>query len=319
MNKLVRLILLILILLLTFISLSIGAETIEWSEVLVEGSFSNTLFYKSRIPRTLSLVLTGFAVSLSGLIFQHISRNKFVSPSTSGSVTGAQLGVAISMIFVSGASTLTTMLFAFTASLLTTFLFMGILNRLKLKEVIFIPLLGLMLGGVIKSFTTILAYKFNFLQVLEGWFYGSFSLVISGRYEMLYIVLPAIVFALIYAKAFAITGLGKDFSTNLGINHNKIVNIGLVIIAVINASTVIVVGSIPFLGLVIPNISAIYFGDNLKKNITTVGMMGTLFLLVSDIISRTISRPFEVPVGLVVGVIGCGMFLFLILRSRRIS
>ncbi len=314
MNRLIKIVLFLVILFLSYLSLNIGVERIDFSEINIIGTLSNTLFYKSRLPRTISIIIAGFGISLSGLIFQHISRNKFVSPTTSGSVSGAQLGVAITMVLFSNASTITMMIVAFITSLGTTLLFMNILGKLRLKSIIFIPLLGVMLGGVIKSITTLIAYRFNFLQVLEGWFYGSFSLVISGRYEVLYIIVPALILTFIYAKAFAIVGMGRDFSINLGIKYKVIINIGLVLISIINASTVIVIGSIPFLGLVIPNIVTIIMGDNLNRNILSVGMSGVIFLFICDIFARTVRFPFELPVGIVVGILGCGIFLTILLK-----
>lgn len=293
------------LLLLGALSMLIGVEEMDWSILLY-----------SRIPRTLTVVITGFGISLSGLIFQHISRNKFVSPSTSGAISGAQLGIALSIVLFKESTTFEKMIMAFIVSLLTTGIFMYLLNKIRFKEIIFIPLLGLMLGAVIRSITTLIAYRFNFLQLMEGWFYGSFSLIIAGRYEMIFIILPGIILALIYAKAFSIVGMGKEFSINLGINYKSVVNIGLVIIAIINASSSIVVGTIPFLGLVVPNICSIYLGDNLKKNIFWVGLAGSIFLLVCDIVSRIIHYPYELPVGLIVGVVGCGIFLYLILIRR---
>lgn len=310
-----KIILIIVLILLAFISINIGAESLDFTEVNSQGTLSNILFYKSRLPRTLSLIITGFGISLAGLIFQHISRNKFVSPTTSGTVSGAQLGIAISMVLLPGTSTINMMLIAFVTSLISTFIFMFILSKLKFKDIIIVPLLGVMIGAVIRGFTTLLAYKFNFLQVLEGWFYGSFSLVIAGRFEMLYLAVPPIILAFIYAKAFSIAGFGKDFSTNLGLNYNQVIVIGLIIISIINATTVLVVGSIPFLGLIIPNICSLYLGDNLKNNILTVGLSGANFLVLCDIFSRTINRPYEIPVGLVAGVIGCVAFLYLIFRK----
>lgn len=305
-----KIILIILILGASFLSINIGVETINWS-------LSDVILIKSRLPRTLSVIISGFGITMAGVIFQHLSRNKFVSPSTSGTVSGAQLGVALSMVFFPGNRVPVMMLFAFISSLLTTFLFMYILGRLKLKELIFIPLIGIMLGVIIKGFTTLLAYRFNFLQVLEGWFYGSFSLVIAGRYEMLYISIPAIIIAFIYAKAFSIAGLGKDFSINLGLNYTFIINVGLIIISVVNASIVIVVGSIPFLGLIIPNLGSIYLGDNLEKNLLTLGLSGSLFLLICDILARVIRFPYEIPVGLIVGFIGCLVFIYLLIRGEK--
>lgn len=314
-NGLRKGLLIFLTLLLIGVSLALGAEKILWKEVFDKASFSHVIFFYSRLPRTISILMAGFGISIAGLIFQQISQNKFVSPTTAGSVSGAQLGVAISMAFFHVRSTMVMMLIAFATSMVVSFIFMGILRRLKFKELVYVPLLGLMLSSLVTALTTFLAYWHGFLQVLQGWFYGSFSLVTSGRYETLYIILPALLLAFVYAKAFTVASIGESFAINLGLDYQKTVNIGVIITALISSAVVITVGSIPFLGLVVPNIVTWYAGDHLEKNILDVGLFGMLLLLICDIISRLIVYPYEVPIALVVGVLGCGVFLVMILSK----
>ena len=99
-----------------------------------------------------------------------------------------------------------------------------------------------MFGNVIGGVTNFLAYKFEMTQALSSWLVGHFSLVIKGRYEIVYLVVPLVIIAFIFANHFNIVGLGKDFSKNLGVNYNLILFIGLTIAAVITASVVVVVG-----------------------------------------------------------------------------
>lgn len=311
-----KLLLTVLVLLMCIVSLTIGAQKINWSEVLTQGTSAHVIFFNSRIPRTISVVIAGIGMSISGVIYQQISRNKFVSPTTSGSINGAQLGIAIALGFFSGLSTTMMMIFAFVSALLTTVVFMGLMRHLKFKEIIYVPLLGLMLGTFISALTTFIAYQNNQLQVIQAWFYGSFSLITTGRYELLWIVLPGIIVATVYAKAFTIVGMGSNFATNLGIQYQSVVRIGMVLIALISAAVVIVVGRIPFLDLVIPNLVSIYSGDHLEKNMYDVAVLGVLFLLICDVISRRIIYPYELPIALVVGTVGCGIFLFLLLRRN---
>jgi iron complex transport system permease protein len=299
------------------VSLLIGAGELKISEIFTAGSSSQFNLLYSRIPRTLSLMIAGFGLSIAGLVFQQISNNKFISPTTSSAISGAQLGLAIALVFMGNAPTIVKMLFGFASSLLATFLFMAIMNRLKYRTIIYVPLLGMMLGSIMNSISTFLAYTFDFMQTLNGWFIGNLSLVISGRYELLYIVIPAIILTFIYAKQFTIVGLGEDFSINVGLNYNFFVIIGLVLIAIISASTVIIVGNLPFLGLIIPNIISMAFGDNLEKNVFTVGISGALFLIICDILGRVIIYPFEISIGLVIGVLGTLIFLFMVFGGRK--
>lgn len=306
----------IMVLIMCVVSLSIGAQKINWAEVFIKGTSAQVIFFNSRLPRTISVLIAGVGMSISGVIYQQISRNKFVSPTTSGSINGAQLGIAIALGYFGSISTTTMMLFAFAFALLTTVIFMGLMNRLKFKEIVYVPLLGLMLGSFISALTTFIAYQNNQLQVIQAWFYGSFSLITTGRYELLWIVVPGIVISVIYAKAFTIVGMGNSFATNLGIRYQSVVRIGMALIALISAAVVIVVGRIPFLDLVIPNIVSLYSGDNLEKNMYDVAVLGVLFLLVCDVIARSIIYPYELPIALVVGTVGCGIFLFLLLRRN---
>lgn len=111
--------------------------------------------------------------------------------------------------------------------------------------------------------------------------------------------------------------MGEDFSKNLGLNYNKIINLGLIIVSLISSVVVITVGKIPFLGLIIPNIVSIYKGDNLKNSLYDTALLGAVFLLSCDILGRIILYPYEISIGLVVGVIGSAIFLYLLIRGNR--
>ena len=96
---------------------------------------------------------------------------------------------------------------------------------------------------------------------------GSFTLIIAGRYELLYVSIPAIILAYLYANKFTVAGMGEDFAKNLGLSYKCVLNIGLILVAIISTTVVLTVGVIPFLGLIVPNIVSLYMGDNLRKTI----------------------------------------------------
>src|SRR5699024_7603427 len=146
---------------------------------------------------------------------------------------------------------------------------------------------------------------------------GDFSMIMSGNYELLYISIPTLIVAYIFANKFTIAGMGEEFSKNLGLNYRQVVNIGLILSALITASVVLSVGVIPFLGLNIPNIVTIYQDDHLKNNILHTSLLCAGFVLVCDIIGRLLIYPYEIPINLKVGVIGSGVFIFLLLRRKR--
>lgn len=122
-----------------------------------------------------------------------------------------------------------------------------------------------MFGNIVSSVSTFFAYKFDLIQSLSSWLQGDFSGVLKGKYEMLYLAVPAVLVAYAFANRFTVAGMGEDFAKNLGLNYKQVVNLGLVLVALITSATVLTVGTIPFLGLIIPNIVSIYRGDHMKK------------------------------------------------------
>ena len=267
--------LIILLGVLSVISVFIGASDVTLSSILNGDSQQLYILFISRIPRLLSVCVTGVGMGICGLIMQQLTRNKFVSPTTAATMDFAKLGMLIAMVFFAGASLVHKMVFAFICSLLGTFLFMGIMKQVKFRNSLFIPLIGMML---------------------------------------LYLSIPLVFIAFLYANKFTIAGMGEDFSANLGLNHKWVVNVGLTIIALITSVIIITVGSIPFIGLIVPNVVSMYLGDNLKRGLWHTALMGALFLLACDVIGRIVIYPYEVSIGLTVGVIGSIIFLYMLMR-----
>ncbi|WP_394140997.1 ABC transporter permease [Cytobacillus oceanisediminis] len=308
--------LIIILILLSFTSLFIGVKNLNPLDLFNMDEDQLHILTASRFPRLISIIIAGMSMSIAGLIMQQLSRNKFVSPTTAGTLDSARLGILVSLMLFTSASPFVKMLVAFAFALLGTFIFMKILDRIKFKDAIFIPLVGLMFGNIIGSITTFFALKEDLVQNMSSWLQGNFSMMIQGRYELLYISIPIVLVAYLYANKFTIAGMGEEFSVNLGLNHRQVVNIGLIIVALVTTVVVLTVGMIPFLGLIIPNIVTIYQGDHLKKSLSHTALMGAIFVLICDISGRVIIYPYEIPIGATVGVIGSGIFLYLIMRRK---
>ncbi|MGL5507154.1 MAG: ABC transporter permease [Paraclostridium sp.] len=306
--------LIILLIILSVISIFIGVHDIKIMDIFKLSGEQKDIIFISRIPRLISILVAGMGMSICGLIMQQISKNKFVSPTTGATIDAAQLGLVFAMLLMPKGGIATKVVMSFVFSIIGTFLFMNILKKLQFKNAVFVPLVGIMFGNIIGSMTTFIAYKYNLMQDITAWMQGNFSMVLKGNYELMYITIPLIVIAYIYANKFTIVGMGEDFATNLGLNYNKIVNIGLTIVALVTSSVVITVGSIPFIGLIVPNIVSMYKGDNIKDSIWHTGLFGAIFVLSCDIFSRVVIYPYEIPIGLTVGVIGIIIFLIMILR-----
>lgn len=304
------------LIILSISSIFIGVKDISPLSIFTLSKDQLHILLTSRVPRLVSIILAGMGMSIAGLIMQQLSRNKFVSPTTAGTMDSASLGIVISLLLFTTASPLQKMTVAFIFALAGTFIFMKILEKIKFKDAIFIPLVGLMFGNIVGSITTFFAYKYDLIQNMTSWLQGDFSMIMKGRYELLYISLPVILIAYLFANRFTVAGMGEEFAVNLGLNYRRVVNIGLVIVALITTLVVLTVGMIPFLGLIIPNIVAIYNGDNLKKNLSHTALLGAVFVLFSDILGRVIIYPYEISIGVMVGVIGSGIFIYLLMRRK---
>ncbi|TXL61748.1 ABC transporter permease [Cerasibacillus terrae] len=298
-------------------SLFIGVSDISPLDIFSLSADQKEILWTSRIPRLISILIAGMSMSIVGLIMQQLSRNRFVSPTTAGTLDSARLGILVSLIVFTSASPLQKVSIAFVFALLGTLIFMKILERIKFKDTIFIPLVGLMFGNIISSLSTFFAYKYDLIQNMSSFMLGDFSMIMSGNYELMFITIPILALAFFFANKFTIAGMGEDFAKNLGLNYRQVVNLGLIIVALVTASVVLTVGMIPFLGLIIPNIVTIYRGDHLKKSLAHTAALGAVFVLICDIIGRVIIYPYEIPINLTVGVIGSGIFLYLLLRRKK--
>lgn len=280
------------------------------------GSAARHLLVQSRVPRTLALILAGIAMAVSGLLMQLMVRNRFVEPSMSGTVESAGLGMVCVTLWAPHLSllarTATISLFAMAG----TFLFLRILRSVPVRSALLVPLIGIALSGIIHAVSAFLAYRYDLLQSLNAWLLGDFSIVMKGRYEMLYLALGLTALAYMAADRFTVAGLGEDFATNLGVSYEKVLAFGVVIVASVSATVVTTVGVIPFLGLVVPNLVSLFMGDNARRSIPVIALLGAALVLACDIVGRLVNYPFEVPIGTVLGVVGSALFLVLVLRSE---
>lgn len=259
-------------------------------------------------------------MSVAGLIMQQLCMNKFVSPTTGATISAAQLGILLALLFMPASTLVQRAVFAFGAAILGTWIFVWFIQKIQFKDVIMVPLVGIMFSNVIGGITNYLAYKYEMTQALSSWLVGHFSMVIRGRYELVYLVLPLIVLAFLYANHFNIAGMGKDFSKNLGVSYHLVLFMGLTIAAMITASVVVVVGSISYIGLIVPNLVAMFKGDKIRGTLLDTALFGAAFVLVCDMIGRVIIAPYELPIELIIGIIGSLLFvgmLFYRLKNGR--
>ncbi len=301
----------------SIISLFVGVLDLKYVDILNGDLDTIQLLLISRLPRLLAILCTGVGMSVAGLVMQQLCSNKFVSPSTSATISSAKLGILMALVILPTSTIWIRALFAFVFAILGTWIFVLFIQKVQFKDVIMVPLVGMMFGNVVGGFNSFIAFKYELTQAIATWEVGNFSMVLRGRYEIVYLVIPFVILAFIYASHFNIVGMGKDFSSNLGVNYNWILFGGITICAVITASIVVIVGTVSFVGLIIPNIVTMFKGDKLRGTMIDTALSGALFVLICDIIARLVIAPYEVPINLIIGVIGSIAFIVMLLYRLR--
>lgn len=304
---------------LAIVSLFVGVSDVSLASLLslgMEGRPGEVMLI-SRVPRTLALMLAGASLAISGLVMQMIVRNRFVEPGTTGTSEAAGLGFLIVTLLAPGWPLMAKMAVSALFALGGTALFLRVLRAVPLRDVLLVPLVGIMLGGIVGAAAAFIAYRANMMGTLLAWNMGDFSGVIRGRYELLWFGLAGCVLAYIAADRFTVVSMGKDFTTNLGLSYKHVMWLGLVIVSVVSAVVLVSVGSIPFLGLIVPNLVSMLIGDNMRRTVPWVAVGGAGMVLACDIIGRLIRFPYEIPISVVMGVIGSIVFLSLLLRTPK--
>lgn len=306
--------------LLCAVSLMVGVRDIAWTQLFSGSGDAWLTLSASRLPRLAALILTGVGLAVCGVILQHIVRNKFVEPGTSGGLDAAKLGILVSVTalpMLGDVGMAGRMLFALVFCLAANVVYVLIIRRIQFRNTVLVPVVGLMYGSVLSALAEFYAYSHNIMQSMQGWLLGNFSRIVQGHYEILYLILPVVALAYAYAHRFTVLGMGEEMAASLGLGYAATAAIGLLLVAVTVSVTVIAVGAIPFVGLVVPQLVALHRGDNLRQTLPLVAVGGASLLLGCDILGRLLIYPFEVPIGLTAGGIGGVVFLLLILRGVR--
>ncbi|SCY42964.1 iron chelate uptake ABC transporter family permease subunit [Paracoccus tibetensis] len=293
-------------------SLTVGAANVDLRGIFRDPQAMLVLL-ESRLPRTLAVTLTGAALSVAGVLIQVLVRNRFVGPDTSGTAEGAALGLLAITILAPTSALWLRMGAAALGAMATTALFVTVIRRLPPREVMLVPIAGLVLSGVLGAVVTFIGWQTDLMQYVGAWLYsGEFSGVIAGRYELLWIAGLAAGLAWLAADRFVILALGQQVATGLGLSTAAVMRLGLLVVSVVTAMVVTTVGMIPFVGLVVPNLVSRIMGDNLRASLPVVALAGALLVLACDLIGRLAIHPYELPAGLILGVLGAGLFLWLL-------
>ncbi len=266
----------------------------------------------SRLPRTMAALLAGAGLALAGVVIQQTMRNRLVEPGLTGTPESAMIGLLGVTLIAPGAALLTKMSVAALAALLGTAGFFALSTRVPRHDPMLLPIVGLIYGGILGAAAPFIAWTTDLVQFVGIWQTGDFSGVLRGRYELLWLIAALAGLLWLFADRLTILGLGEDQARSLGRNYRQTVLAGLAIVAMAVAVVVVTVGSMPFVGLVVPNIVSRFRGDNLRDNLGLVAVAGGGFVLASDVIGRLVRWPYEIPAATIFAIAGAAIFLGLL-------
>jgi len=269
-----------------------------------------------RIPRMVMSVFAGAALTLCGAIFQSIFRNPICDPYILGISSGASLGAALAFILGLDFYLFGVTLFALTTAFLTLLLILGISRFSKIKSSYVMLLAGISINFFMAAMLTlIMVLNHQEMQKIFFWTMGSFASI--SYYNLLFFIplfLIAVFFIFSFSKELNIMQLGDEHAKSLGVNSQKMINFSLVTSSVLIAATVSICGVIGFVGLVIPHLVRIIWGNSTKQLFVFSMVLGAFFMLTADTLARTISSS-ELPVGSITALLGAPYFVFILIKK----
>jgi len=282
-------------------------------------NIQHQILYSVRFPRVLAAALVGAAFAVAGVLMQGVTRNPLADVGVLGINAGATFVIALSFIIAPNLPfTLLMALSFFGAACTTAFIFLlgasspGGLTPLKLT------LAGTVIAAMLHSFTSGLAIYFELSQDLAFWYAGG---VAGVEWPQLMAISPILLIVLIgsfaLGKPLSILAMGEDVATNLGISSKKIRIIAIVSALLLAGVSVAAVGSIAFVGLVIPHIARKFVGVNYRFVLPISALLGAILLVIADLLARTIDPPKEFAIGIIVAMIGVPFFLMIARKEKR--
>jgi len=269
-----------------------------------------------RIPRIIMSVFAGAALTLCGAIFQSIFRNPICDPYILGISSGASIGAALAFILGLDFYLFGVTSFALVTALLTLLLMLGITQFSSIKSSYVMLLAGISLNFLMASILTLLmVLNHQEMQKIIFWTMGGFATV--SYYDLLFFIpifLVGAFFTFLLSKDLNIMQLGDTQAQSLGVNTQKVTYITLLLSSVLIAATVSICGVIGFIGLIIPHLVRIIWGNNTKHLFAFSMLLGAIFMLIADTLARTVTNA-ELPVGSITALIGAPYFIYMLVRK----
>ena len=271
-----------------------------------------------RLPRTIIAALTGIALSVSGLLYQETFQNKLVSPDLLGVSSGSGVGAAIAIIIGLPAFAISSFSFIFGVG--TVILTLTVAKLFKNRSSVMLVLAGIIVGGLasaILSFIKYLADAETTLASITFWLMGSFE---HSKMADVYILAPIVAICVIIVLCISwrinIVALGREEAQTKGLHYNRYRFLIIGIATLLTASSVAFSGTIGWIGLVVPHIARLAVGRNTKRTIPLSIGFGSIFMVLTDIISRTFTAS-EIPISAITGLFGTVLFIIILIIRRK--
>ncbi|CEO22320.1 FecCD family ABC transporter permease [Paraclostridium sordellii] len=311
---------LILLIVLLVLLTTVGSVNLSFGEIISalindDNKMVTTIVYKMRLPRNILAVLVGANLAVSGILLQSVMKNPLADPGITGVSTGASVA-AIIILLVAPQFTSILPIAAFIGGAIACMLvfLMAYKNGLKPGRIVLAGVaINTILGGVISYLSTMYSDR---IQSAMLWLNGSLATKTWADVEMLFVYsIVGIIVSLLLIRSANVLQLGDDAATNLGFNVNLTRLLISVVAVFLAATSTAVVGVISFVGLIVPHISRMLMGSDHKFTIPFSIILGSMVLLVADTLGRTIGGAVEIPVGVIMSIVGGPFFLYL-LRKR---
>ena len=308
-----------------FLAISFGAKDIHLQTVWVAVLDYNPkltqhqIIYELRLPRVIGAAVVGAAFAVAGAVMQGVTRNPLADAGVLGINAGAMFVVALSFAFFPHMPYSYLMIVSFIGAVLSTVLIFvigsatsGGLTPMRLT------IAGAVMAALLHSLSSGVAIYYDLSQDLAFWYAGG---VAGVKWEHLKFLVPIILITIIFAtmlgRSISLISMGDDVATNLGVKTNRTRILGMIIVVILAGVSVSAVGSIGFVGLVIPHIARKLVGVNYRLIIPMSALLGAMLLVVADLGARTVNPPKELAIGIMVALVGVPFFLYIARKVGR--
>lgn len=304
-------------------SLSFGASKVsandvwKWMFGLTNDENIRNIMLHVRLPRSIAPILCGVALSVSGLLLQSALNNSLVSPGTIGVNAGAGFFAVLSSLIFPGVL-LSRPLFAFIGAIITTIIIFVIAKKMNISKNAII-MIGVALSSLLAAFTDAVVTIFpESLMDKNSFFVGGFShITLLPIFYVIPMIIIGILCSVLLTSKLNLLSLGDEIATSLGLSVNVCRYIAMVSAALLSASAICIGGLLGFVGLIVPHIARYIIGNDHKVLLPITAIWGGILVIFCDMLGRLIFKPYELPVGILLSILGAPFFLFLVLNKPR--